>query len=85
MTQREKFKIKVDIKTFGIIFSTVASISFRWASIVNKIDNIALAQTQQSKIIENIVTKRDIDHKIIDQELAWLKPTVNMVLRKLGL
>lgn len=85
MTQREKFKIKVDIKTFWIIFSTVASISFWWASIVNKLDNVAIAQARQWEVIEQLIAKRDADHKIIDQQIARLDPTVRMILRKLWL
>lgn len=85
MSEREKFKIRVDIKTFGIIFSTVASISFRWASIVNKIDIMSIAQAKQQEVIEKLITKRDADHKIIDQQIARLDPAVRMIMRKLGL
>jgi len=85
MTQREKFKIKIDIKTFGIIFSTVASISFRWANIINKIETINVAQAKQQEIIESLIVNRDYDHKIIDQKLARLEPTVNLIIRKLWL
>ena len=82
---RDNIKLSFDIKTFLIIFTSIGSMSFRWASIVNKLDNVAIAQAKQQEVIENLITKRDADHKAIDQQLARLDPAMRMVLKKLWL
>jgi hypothetical protein len=82
---RENLKLSFDLKTFIIIFTSFGSISFRWASIVNKLDNVAIAQAKQWQVIEQLITKRDSDHKIIDQQIARIDPTVRMILKKMWL
>lgn len=81
----EKIKLSLDIKTFLFIITTVGSITFSTAAILNKIDLIAMNQEKQAKVIESLVATRDIQHREIDQKLAWLEPAVELVMKKMGL
>jgi hypothetical protein len=44
---------------------------------------VAIAQAKQQEVIENLITKRDADHNIIDKQLARLDPAMRMVMKKL--
>ena len=78
---REKIKISFDIKTFLVIVTTIWSISFWGANIINQINNVELAQVETKEQIEEIYACQ-IE---TDKKIAWLEPTVEMILKKLGL
>ena len=75
----EKLKLTFDIKTFIVIITTVGSISFRWSSIVNKIDNMELSIHEQKIIIKEISD----NNSNYWERLAWIEPTLEMIMKKL--
>lgn len=81
----EKIKLSLDIKTFLFIITTVGSITFSTAAILNKINLIAMNQDKQAKAIESLIATRDTQHREIDQKLAWLEPAVELVMKKVWL
>jgi len=81
----DKLKLLIDLKTFIVIIATVGSISFWGSNILNKIDTLAINQTAQSKVIEDLIIKRDTDHSVIDKSLAILTANMQIVMKKLGL
>jgi len=81
MTAREKIKISFDIKTFLVIVTTIWSISFWGATLVNKIDDVFVAQKETKQQIKEIYACQ----KKTDERLAWLEPTVQMILKKIWL
>ena len=51
---REKIKISFDIKTFLVIVTTIGSISFWGATLVNKIDDVVVAQKETKEQIKDV-------------------------------
>lgn len=80
---REKLKLTFDVKTFISILVTIGSISFWGSNIINKIDTMAINQEKQGKVIEELIVKRDSDHKVIDTKLTRLETTVIILKDKL--
>lgn len=76
---REKLKISFDIKTFLVIITTIGSISFWGATLMNKIDTVVVAQKETKEQIKDIYACQ----KKTDERLARLEPTVQMILKKI--
>jgi len=84
----EKIRINLDIKTFITIIVVVWWFVFSTSKILNKIDNLYIAQVETKKQMEQTTDKIDDIYACqveTDKKIAWLEPTVNMILNKLGL
>lgn len=82
----------IDPKTFISILITVTTIVTWFWKVVNtqnemiiKMDTIISRIDKQDSKIDDIVTKRDISHREYDMKLARLEPTVEMIIKKIGL
>lgn len=71
-----KVKIKFEVQTFITIMVFVFGLWVTWSSlsssqkeILVKLDELAVQQQQ-------MITKRDIDHTVIDARIGYIMPTI---------
>jgi len=62
-----------------VIITTIGSISFWGATLMNKIDTVIVAQKETKEHIKDIYACQ----KKTDERLARLEPTVQMILKKI--
>ena len=77
----KKTKFKLEIWTFITICVVVFWLWVTWASIkstqtqiIAKLDELEVQQ-------EQMIATRDLQHKIIDSQLAWISPTLQRIAK----
>lgn len=81
----EKIKLALDLKTAIPILVFVFWLWVTWSNLNNTQQQIIVKLDDLVEQQEKIVVKRDSDHKVIDEKLAWLEPAVQLIIKKIGL
>ena len=78
-------KIKFELQTFISIVCFVFALGIMWNNLSNTQTRIIAKLDTVASLQQQMITKRDTDHKVIDEQFAWVTPMLHTVAKKLWL